>query len=66
MLVASIAREKVAVTAALVATEDPPAAGCVDVTVGGEPGAAVVKLQLTAAASGVPPDDATVLASAAV
>jgi hypothetical protein len=54
---ASIDRENVAVIFAVAATPVAPAAGDVEVTVGGlDPVAAVVKLQLTGFASGVPSD----------
>jgi hypothetical protein len=65
IVVASIGRENVALTSVLVATPVAPEAGTVDVTVGGA-GAAVVKLQLTGAASGVPSEALTVDATFAV
>src|SRR5439155_24614229 len=56
IVVASMAREKVAVTVDVATTPVAPAAGVVEVTVGGFDVAAVVKLQLKAPASGVPSD----------
>ena len=53
-VVASIAREKPAVTTAVRPTYEAPAAGDLEETVGGGGGLTVVKLQLTALVSGVP------------
>jgi hypothetical protein len=66
IVVASIARENVAVTVEVATTPVAPAAGVVDVTVGGFDVAAVVKLQLNAAASGVPSDALTAVLRFAV
>jgi hypothetical protein len=59
-----MAREKVAVTDVAFETSIAASAGDLEVTVGGGP--IVVNAQLTAAASGAPADDLTVVSSAAV
>ena len=63
IVVASIAREKVAVTALVVATFVAPLAGDVDVTVGA---ATVVKLQVNGLASAAPSEALTAVVIVAV
>jgi hypothetical protein len=64
IVVASIARENVAVGRTSVEIAVAPSAGVVEVTVGGA--ATVVNVQVTAAASGTPAADLTVVSSFAV